>query len=146
MNGAYDSESGIAKLASVLDDRMKANGETPAMIDFGIINQDYSLRTNRFQANIPQDDYTVCRHLCELEVEIDDQESKTVSISGGAHGGHESGNGSHSHTADVGHVHKYKTRYLKPGDRVLVVWIQNEVCVVDLIVPATKLRKAGEEL
>lgn len=146
MSGTYESDTGIAKLAGILDDRMKANGETPAVVDFAIFNPDYSLRTNRFQANIPKEDYTVCRHLCELEVEVDDQEDKTANVSGGSHGGHESGDGSHSHTVDIGHKHMYKTRYLKPGDRVLVAWIQNEVCVIDLIVPATKLRKAGEEL
>lgn len=32
-----------------------------------------------------------------------------------------------------------KLRSLKPGDRVLVGWVQNEVCVIDIIVSSEKL-------
>lgn len=46
-------------------------------------------------------------------------------ISGGSHGGHEGGNGSHTHTA--------KPPQIKPGDRVLVAWVQNEAVVIDVV-------------
>ena len=141
---AYDSESGVAKLAGVLSNRMKEESQAPQIIDFAVINEDYSLRTNRFPVDIPAKDYTVCRHLVERKAEI--PITASVTASGGTHGGHESGNGAHTHSIDISHQHVYKTRYLKPGDRVLVVWIQNEVCVVDLIVPAVDIRKEGQVL
>lgn len=141
---AYDSNSGVALLANVLSDRMKEENQSPQDIDFAVINEDYSLRTNRFPVDIPATDYTVCRHLCERIVRIPAE--ITATASGGSHGGHEYGDGSHTHSVDMTHEHLYKTRYLKPGDRVLVVWIQNEVCVIDLIVPATDIQKGGEVL
>lgn len=143
---AYDSGSGISQLAGVLSDRMKAESESPPVLDFAVINDDYSLRTNRFPVDIPKEDYTVCRHLCERELKIKSKDGESLQISGGAHSGHSEGSGSHTHTASLAHEHEYKTRYLKPKDRVLVAWIQNEVCVIDLIVPAKDIQKEGVEL
>ena len=34
-----------------------------------------------------------------------------------------------------------KMRRLKPGDRVLVAWVQSEAVVVDIICPAEDLKK-----
>ena len=143
---AYDSGSGISQLAGVLSDRMKAESESPPILDFAVINDDYSLRTNRFPVDIPKEDYTVCRHLCERELKLESEESESSQISGGAHAGHTEGDGSHTHSVDTAHKHEYKPRYLKPKDRVLVGWIQNEVIVIDLIVPAVDIQKEGVEL
>ena len=52
-------------------------------------------------------------------------------IPGGTHGGHNSGTGSHSH--------KVVMPKLKPGDRVLIVWVEGEPVVVDVVVKASGL-------
>ena len=44
---------------------------------------------------------------------------------GGKHGGHSSGDGSHGHTITPPQI--------KPGDRVLVAWVMNEACVIDVV-------------
>ena len=131
---AFDANPGTAALAGVLSRRMQDEASFPAIVDFGSVQQDYSLLTNRFPAAIPQSDYTVCRHLAKRKVEI----------TGGSHGGHESGSGSHSH--------EYETRALQPGDRVLVVRVGNtrmneaEFCVVDVILPAAGISEGGGDL
>ena len=117
----YQGNPGASKLGKVLSERMNKQSESPLVLDFGSIQKDYSLRTNTFPKAIPKKDYTVCRHVAGL----------TLSTGGGSHGGHESGNGSHAHSIPVPKI--------KPGDRVLVAWIQNEVTVIDVIVPAAQL-------
>ena len=110
---AFDNHAGANKLARTLSNRMKNESKSSLVLDFGSINSDYSLTTNTFPVKIPKKDYTVCRHIS------------------GSHGGHEYGDGSHSHSIPV--------PKLKPGDRVLVAWIQSEAVVVDVIVSASSL-------
>lgn len=115
---AYDTNKGISQLGAVLRDQMQKTTEKPLCLDFGVIQSDGSLMTNTFAKTIPKSDYSVCRLVGGL----------THVISGGKHGGHESGNGSHTHT--VAH------QTLRPGDRVLVAWVQNEAVVIDVVVKA----------
>lgn len=117
----YQGNPGVSKLGKVLSQRTAKQTETSLVLDYGSIEADYSLKTNTFPLPIPKSDYTVCRHVGGL----------ALSTSGGEHSGHESGNGYHSHSIPVPKV--------KPGDRVLVAWIQNEVTVIDVIVPASAL-------
>ena len=112
---AFDSHAGANKLAQTLQGRMKAVNETGLVLDFGTIESDYGLVTNTFPVRIPNGDYTVCRHV----------KGMTLSVSGGSHGGHEEGDGSHSHSISVPR--------LQSGDRVLVAWVQNEAVVIDVI-------------
>lgn len=70
---------------------------------------------------IPKKDYSVCRLLANL----------STNVSGGTHGGHNSGTGSHSH--------KVVMPKLKPGDRVLIVWVEGEPVVIDVVVKASGL-------
>ena len=48
-----------------------------------------------------------------------------INISGGSHGGHNSGNGSHEHSVTLPKV--------KAGDTVLVTWVKNTPVVVDVV-------------
>lgn len=110
---------GISKLARTISQRAEkvaGKAERDLILDFGQIQGDMSLLTNTFPIPIPRDDYHVCRLIGGL----------SYGISGGAHGGHESGNGSHSHTAQPPQI--------KSGDRVLVAWIQNEAVVIDVVI------------
>ena len=137
---------GMNKLGQVLQERMKACGASPLLLDFGAIQTDMSLLTNTYPIPIPKTDYTVCRQLT-LGATGD---ALTDTPVGGIHshgpsGEHaqESGTGSHSHTDEGARSHSVlipeKMRKLKPGDRVLVAWVQNEAVVVDIILPAASI-------
>lgn len=139
---------GINKLGQVLQQRMKETNASPLVLDFGVIQQDYSLMTNTYPIPIPKADYLVCRDVTH---------NPSVSLtqtklgqgqhphgSSGSHGGHGSGNGTHDHPDTEGaHVHDVVVpetmRWLKPGDRVLVAWVQNDAVVIDVVLPATRI-------
>lgn len=80
-------KNGMEKLAKVLDSRMVEHSGGGFSFDFGVIKKDYSLVSNTFPLPIPKKDYSVCRLLANL----------STNVSGGTHGGHNSGTGSHSH-------------------------------------------------
>lgn len=151
----YKGNSGMARLGKVLSERMSREAESPLVLDFGVIGADYSVTTNTFPRPIPVADYTVCRHLVERKLKLSD--THTVTSKGTATGSisettneGDTVSSSFSGLADVSgistHEHIYKTRYLKPGDRVLVAWVQNEPCVIDVIISAEKITAGGEEL
>ncbi len=117
----YQGNPGVSKLGQVMSKRIAKQNESPLVLDYGSIEADYSLKTNTFPVPIPKSDYTVCRHVGGL----------VLGTEGGTHSGHESGTGKHKHSIPV--------PVIKPGDRVLVAWIQNEVTVIDVIVPASSL-------
>lgn len=108
-------KNGIGKLARVLDKRMNEHGKDDFTPDFGLINGDYSLTLNTFPIPIPAKDYSVCRYLTGIELDTSTE------------------------TCDVSHHHKVKMPKLQPGDRVLVIWADNEAVVVDVIKKATCL-------
>lgn len=139
---------GLNKLGKVLQQRMEANNASPLVLDFGQIQSDYSLLTNTFPIPIPQKDYLVCRDVthnpaARLTVTASGQGTHPHGLSG-EHSGHTTGDGSHSHPNTEGaHVHDAALpdtmRWLQPGDRVLVAWVQNDAVVVDIVLPATKI-------
>lgn len=109
---------GLSKFARVISKRAQdvaGKAERDLVLDFGSIQKDMSLLTNTFPLPIPRKEYHVCRHVGGLKYDI----------SGGVHGGHTSGSGGHEHTA--------KPPQIKPGDRVLVAWVQNEAVVIDVV-------------
>lgn len=118
--GGFDGHPGTGKLATVLSQRMKRENDSPLVLDFGEIQANYSLITNTFPVPIPKGDYSVCRHVGSL----------SFTISEGGHAGHE-GQTQTYHTG--GHTHTVKPPSIKPRDRVLVAWVQNEAVVVDII-------------
>ena len=84
---------GLSKLARVISNRAEkvaGKAERDLVLDFGSINKDMSLLTNTFPIPIPHSEYHVCRLVGGL----------AYTVSGGFHGGHEGGNGSHTHTAN----------------------------------------------
>jgi hypothetical protein len=42
---------------------MKEEGKSPLLLDFGTINENFSLTTNTFPVAIPKGNYTICRLL-----------------------------------------------------------------------------------
>ncbi len=121
---SFDDSSGMNKLAGVLSTRMRIENEQPLVLDFGGIQPNGSLLTNTYPQPIPKGAYSVCRHLT-LGAEGDELSS----AEGGEHGGHDSGDGSHTHMVKV----PEKMRSLLPGDRVLVAWVENDAVVIDII-------------
>ena len=137
---------GVSNLGAVLSERMKKEGASPLVLDFGQIQDDYSLKTNTFAKPIPKGDYSVCRQLTlgatngHLTYTIGGGNSGDGTHShgsSGTHGGHVSGTGSHTHTNEGAHVHDVLIpevmRSIEPGDRVLVAWVQNEAVVIDIV-------------
>lgn len=111
----FDANAGTNKLANVLSDRMRRENDTSLCLDFGEIQGNGSLITNTFPVAIPKGQYSVCRHVGGL----------SFTTSDGKHGGHSSGDGSHGHIITPPQI--------KPGDRVLVAWVMNEACVIDVV-------------
>lgn len=118
--GEHEGNPGTNKLASVLSERMNKANQSPLILDFGEIQGNGSLTTNTFPVPIPKGDYSVCRHVGSL----------SFTISEGEHTGHE-GQTQEYHTG--GHTHTVKLPEVKPGDRVLVAWVQNEAVVIDVL-------------
>lgn len=164
---------GINKLAGIMQSRMKKVSDKPQVLDFGVINGDMSLTTNKFPKPIPKSDYMVCRQLTlgpthDILARTQDM---GMPFSGAHihyihdltcdhHGGHQHGTtGVPPGTApdppipsertaggegtDGVHQHHVlipeKMRKLKPGDRVLVAWVGDDACIIDLILPGSVL-------
>lgn len=127
-----ESNQGLNKLAQVMQQRMTRNQEANGalVLDFGTIQGDMSLKTNTFSIPIPRADYHVCRQLTLGPT----GSLLTMTKTQGQHGGHVGGDGSHDHEIKV----PEKMRSIKPGDRVLVAWVQSEAVVIDIILRGTE--------
>lgn len=112
--------TGANKLAQAITNRVQQGTDTPLMADYGEIGGDYSLTTNQFGVKIPKDSYSVCRHL----VGGPDPDFNWYT---------------QDETCTVAHKHLTYPPRLKPGDRVLVLWIGNDACVVDVVWSADRL-------
>lgn len=117
MTVAAYGNGGANYLARVLSERMQREAQVPPVLDFGSIGTDYSLKTNSFPVAIPIRDYTICRGLT-LGKEGD---LLTVLRTGNP-------------PPEV--AVSERMRGLKPGDRVLVAWVEKDPVVIDLIFPA----------
>lgn len=171
MDGAIGNE-GVNKLAGILQSRMSAMGDKPQVLDFGVIQADMSLLTNRFPKAIPQSDYMVCRQLTlgkkdyvmaktqdigmphsgsHIHATIHETGSCGCTVSGTV--GEETGPApdppnpperqTGSDSTDGMHQHHViipeKMRQIQPGDRVLVAWVGDDACVIDIVLPATEV-------
>lgn len=121
----FDGHPGTSRLANVLCQRMKRENESPLILDFGEIQANGSLVTNTFPVPIPKGDYSICRSV----------NGYTFATSESSWTGHLQDD-KHVHSSPSGvpaHSHDVSMCKLKPGDRVLVAWVQNEAVVVDII-------------
>lgn len=152
---------GINKLAAVFQNRMHGITDKPEVLDFGVIQGDMSLLTNRFPRPIPQTDYMVCRQLTLGPTHNILAKTQDIGIPhSGSHlhktngpvgettgpapdppipsertAGGDSHDGEHQHHFLI----PEKMRQIKPGDRVLVCWVGDDACVVDIVLPATEV-------
>ncbi len=131
-----DNSPGISRLAGTLSKLSDLHKDTSLVLDFGVINSDGSLTTNTFPVAIPKGDYLVCRCAALPDSEV-------VSTSGHGHSAGQGGDPSHSHTiysrSDSVNIARSSQRHIRPGDRVLVAWVQNDAVVIDIIVHANTL-------
>lgn len=145
-----EPNDGFNLLARTLQKRTQDVTDTPSPFDFGEIQEDFSLLLNTFPVPIPVTDYLVCRHLALGK--SGSTMSQTIAGQGthghGPSGGHSqyTGDGVHSHPATEGaHTHDIplpaSMESLKPGDRVLAVWVGNDAVVIDIIRPAEDVKK-----
>ena len=123
-----EGNPGANKLAKVFKSMMGKMADQPLVLDFGIIGQDYSLTTNTFPRPLAQDEYSACR-----SVTYNPGVPLTETYFDGLHG--------HPDAGYAGaHINKVrlpkKMHWIKPGDKVLVAWVQNEAVVIDLVYSA----------
>ncbi|WP_213997064.1 hypothetical protein [Tepidanaerobacter syntrophicus] len=133
---------GISKLAQVIADRIAAQTERHDELELGTIQDDMSLKLDKFNIPIPKSEYLICRSLT-----LKNPMTKTVEGQGthphGPSGEHtqEGGSGAHTHPETEGaHVHDVicppELKALKAGDRVLVAWVNGGVdpVIIDVVV------------
>ena len=123
MAAGPNGSPGINKMCQVISQRaakVAGKADRDLVLDFASVQGDMSILTNTFPIPIPKGEYHVCRHINGFKYKADIGESGK-----GTHGGHYGGDGRHEHLI--------KPPKIKPGDRVLVAWIQNELVVIDVI-------------
>lgn len=134
MDGKANFTSGASALTSTLHDMILGISSQPPVLDFGIINSDFSLTCNSFPQPIPKSDYSVCRQLL-----YDPSVPLTETYTDGTHGHPDaSPPGTHSHKVKL----PKKMRWLQPGDKVLVTFIANEAVVIDIVYDAKWLNNS----
>ena len=150
--------AGTNALTNTLTHMMKGISDKPAQIDFGKINDDYSLTTNSLREPIPKDSYSVCRSVLyhpafPLTEDVAGTPKKfsqptKITVPDGAHV-HACGSpycpwpapsGQHWHWVEL----PKKMRRLQPGDKVLVAWVANEAVVIDIVFDAKYLGTENE--
>ena len=120
-----DGNPGINKFANTMRDMMREESDQPLVLDFGIINSDYSLTTNTFPRPIPKHEYSECRART-----YDPSAPLTQTYNDGEHRQPDAGyGGAHTHNVKL----PEKMYWIRPGDKVLVAWVQNEAVVVDIV-------------
>lgn len=133
------------KLGLAINNRMQKviSARNTPIAELGEITESLGLKVGSLGNTIPKGDYMVSRHLA---YGAKDKTLTTTKAGQGKHGhgpsgshGQYSGDGTHSHPATEGaHVHDIlipeTMRSLKAGDRVLVVWCDNEPIVTDILV------------
>ena len=148
-----DNSPGLSRLAGVFSEMAKRGRNGSPVFDFGTIQSDGSLITNRFPLPIPKTDYLVLR--C---AGLPNSESATVS-------GHShnlsganltvnvkaGGDPSHTHNAEGSisgstgsntatvNIARPSQAHIKAGDRVLVAWVDNDAVVLDKIFEASQV-------
>lgn len=158
-------QKGINKLGVLLKGQMNQMSEKPLILDFGTIQEDYSLLTNTYTIPIPITDYTICRSVswnpakpmtmtwwADEEPSVAGWENEDWSSKGWRGGSpnhiaHQHGSKGEDGTECGKHYHDVylpdKMRWIKPGDRVLVAWVGVDTVVIDIILNASVVLENG---
>lgn len=114
------ANSGTSKLAQVIAERITSQTARPDALELGMIQDDMSLKLDRFAVPVPQGEYLVCRSLT-----LSDPMVTTNEVTVGDYG-------THSHNVP----RPEQLAPLAPGDRVLVAWVNGGIdpVVIDVVV------------
>lgn len=157
--------NGVNDFLITFKNMIENSKDTSLILDFGLIQDDYSLLTNTFQLPIPVTDYSICRSVSynpakSLTMTWWADEAPSVPgwededwSSKGWHGApldkhnppvaippHGHGPKGESEIDCGKHYHDAyvpdKMRWIKPGDRVLVAWVGADAVVIDIVLDA----------
>ena len=117
--------SGASKLAQVIAERINSQTAKPDALELGTIQSDMSLKIDRFAVPIPKGEYLISEWTVKLIL-------PAFSLSGNQNGLKDSTNGAVTGDATFnfqptvmdGVKIEFKPE-LKPGDRVLVAWVND---------------------
>lgn len=117
--------SGANKLAQVIAERISSQTARPDALELGIIQPDMSLKIDRFAVPIPQGEYLISEWTAKLIL-------PAFSLGGNQNGLKDSLNGAVTGDAIfsfqpvvINNVKIEVKPELKPGDRVLVAWVND---------------------
>lgn len=128
------ANSGVSKLAQVIAERIAVQTQKPDALELGTIQKDMSLKLDRFAVPIPKGDYLVADWHLKLEFP---KASRTVRLVGIVNkDGSETATTAYSRPVRIDflptddpqatiHIHASLKPELKPGDRVLVAWVND---------------------
>ena len=119
------ANSGASKLAQVIAERIGSQTARPDMLELGTIQGDMSLKLDRFAVPIPQGEYLISEWTAKLIL-------PDFIIKGNQNGLKDSLNGAVTGDATFNFqptiIDNVKIEFkpeLKPGDRVLVAWVND---------------------
>ena len=120
------ANSGASKLAQVIAERIDSQTARPDALELGTIQGDMSLKLDRFAVPIPQGEYLISEWTVKLILQSD------FIIDGNQNGLKDSLNGAVTGDATFNFqptiIDNVKIEFkpeLKPGDRVLVAWVND---------------------
>ena len=139
----------IQRLGDTLAGRMSKSAQAaiPVTVELGTINGDLSLTTDGLGGKIMPNEYMIDLQLTHENYYSYNELNSTAKAphvhNGGAHGGHETGTGVHTHNTDGLHDHRAPSvfRRLEPGDRVLVLWVGHEPIITAILVSGDTITK-----
>lgn len=119
------ANSGVNKLAQVIAERISVQTTKPDSLELGSIQGDMSLKIDRFAVPIPKGEYLIAEWTAKLWL-------PAFSIDGNQNGLKDSRDGAVTGDATFNFqptiIDGVKIEFkpdLKPGDRVLVAWVNN---------------------
>ena len=119
------ANSGASKLAQAIAERISTQTAKPDALELGIIQSDMSLKIDRFAVPIPKGQYLITEWNAKLWI-------PAFTIDGNQNGLKDSRNGAVTGDATfyfrptiIDDVRIEVKPDLKPGDRVLVAWVNN---------------------
>ena len=119
------ANSGASKLAQVIAERISTQTSMPDALELGTIQSDMSLKIDRFAVPIPKGEYLISEWTAKLIL-------PAFSLSGNPNGLKDSTNGAVTGDATFNFqptvIEDVKIEFkpeLKPGDRVLVAWVND---------------------
>ena len=126
--------SGANKLAQVIAERISSQTARPDALELGMIQDDMSLKLDRFTVPVPAGDYLIADWEMRLEIPQASRVIKTASPVN-TDGTDIPGTTTYSNLqrldfqagepGQMPDVHLNLKANLKPGDRVLVAWVNN---------------------